>query len=309
MLRESVTLMSGQPKLTEKTWLALLMGLAASSGKEMGCFKAIEPVPVAFFEGEGASAPFAQRFRALQRGYDLPDEQFGAFFVQYMSGLLLDNAAQVREIVAKCKDGGVKLAVLDTFAKHNAIRNENDAAEVSRALRGLDQFRMAGISTLMLTHTRKANKDDDGTEDIDQDLRGSTALSGFLDFHFGLRRASARQKYTKLTIRAKDAEEKYFRLLWNIEQDETKRPSSARLEMVETKPGEVDEGLLDAAAGQLEPNVAYTKTALVRLWSAEKEDVEIMIEQLLADGTLGYKNRKFFLANRPGDEGVGQDDG
>ena len=81
----------------------------------------------------------------------------------------------IEEITARCKAENIEMVVIDTLSTFWPIDNENDSAQVLKALVPLYSFSENNIATLLVHHFRK------GGGDQAQASRGSGALPGFVD--------------------------------------------------------------------------------------------------------------------------------
>ncbi len=81
----------------------------------------------------------------------------------------------VEEVTERCKEDKIDLVIIDTLTTFWPIDNENDSAQVIKALVPLYNFTENNIAVLLVHHFRK------GGGDQAQASRGSGALPGFVD--------------------------------------------------------------------------------------------------------------------------------
>ena len=81
----------------------------------------------------------------------------------------------IEEITARCKAENIEMVVIDTLSTFWPIDNENDSAQVLKALIPFYNFSENNIATLLVHHFRK------GGGEQAQASRGSGALPGFVD--------------------------------------------------------------------------------------------------------------------------------
>ena len=81
----------------------------------------------------------------------------------------------IEEVTERCKEDNINLVVIDTLTTFWPIDNENDSAQVIKALVPLYNFTENHIAVLLVHHFRK------GGGDQAQASRGSGALPGFVD--------------------------------------------------------------------------------------------------------------------------------
>src|SRR3990167_9891450 len=81
----------------------------------------------------------------------------------------------IEEVTERCKEDNINLVVIDTLTTFWPIDNENDSAQVIKALVPLYSFTENHIAVVLVHHFRK------GGGDQAQASRGSGALPGFVD--------------------------------------------------------------------------------------------------------------------------------
>lgn len=81
----------------------------------------------------------------------------------------------IQELTTECLDKKIDVVIIDTLSSFWPIDNENDSAQVMKALVPLYNFTENGIAVLLIHHFRK------GGGDQAQASRGSGALPGFVD--------------------------------------------------------------------------------------------------------------------------------
>jgi hypothetical protein len=80
---------------------------------------------------------------------------------------LINDKDRIAEIIAYCKANNVGLIIIDTLARAMRGGNENDFADVSRALAGADRIRTAtGAHVILVHHTTKDGKSARGHSDL-----------------------------------------------------------------------------------------------------------------------------------------------
>ena len=228
---DSVIQVSGQAKISKKTWFALVCAICVASGKKLGYLQATEQAPVLIIEHEDAAVTFHNRFKLLERGYGLDFHKL-PLYIMHRQSFLLENEISIDELRQFISDKGIKLVLLDTFVK-SVQGDENDATIMTKALRQMDKLRIGGASVMYLHHLNKPQqyspKYGPPERDIDHEVRGSSALGGNYDQHFALRQWPTQyekdQDGTKikienedlhLVVRSKSEEEKDFKLQWTI---------------------------------------------------------------------------------------------
>lgn len=210
---DSVVVMSGPAKKSNKTWFAFQCVAAIASGRQFGpIIPAIdEPQKCLILEAEGGRRETRRRWTWLANtaGFPVPCKQV-LFAHRYPLRLNQTNWVQrVQQVVA---DENIKLVIIDTLAK--AFRgDENSAADAGAIMEAVDILRGAGATIMYLHHLRKSSPA--GT-DIDEELRGSSALAGFYDVHLAFREHA---QGLHLTVRSRDEIEREFMVRWDISEE------------------------------------------------------------------------------------------
>ena len=184
--RAGVGILGGAPKCC-KSWLALEMALAVSSGAPcLGAFEVGDTGPVLLYMAEEAALVVKTRLVGICRHRRLELEDLPIHLIT-APALRLDRAhdqARLRDAVAKYAP---RLLVLDPFVRLHRI-DENDAGQVSALLGYLREVQRAhDVAVLVVHHARK-----NGTAgQPGQSLRGSGDFFAWADSLLHLRRHRA----------------------------------------------------------------------------------------------------------------------
>lgn len=273
---DAATIMSGKSKVSQKTWLAFAMANAVASGTDVSLFAPAVHGPVLVIEEEGPSKLTGKRWEMLEAGIGVPMNGLPIFF-SHREGVLLNNKAWQDRICGFVRSEGVKLVILDTFAKvfHG---DENSVEDVSNAMRIVDTVRHAspGCTVLIVHHLRKEFAD--GTNpDIDDELRGSSALAGYYDTHFALRKRQPNQPWVGLEIRHKDGEGAHYQVEWDISEAN----GIASFAMRAADPRTIDDATRTRCLGEMFEGEAYTAKRLQEVWHLDRDAT-----LLIADGAV-----------------------
>lgn len=263
---DSAVLISGSAKVSHKTWLAEVLCWVVASGLPVGLFECQTPGPVLWIEEEGPRKQMRNRVKFLAKGSGLDVEGLPIFFA-HRQGVMIDDPARTEQICAFVRAHRVKLVILDTWAKVK-LGDENSVQDMTRAMQALDRIRHAnpGCSVLFIHHLRKEGRD--GSVDIDDEIRGSSAMAGFYDTHLAIRKRRKNQPYLELTVRSSDAEEAYYHVQWDISsKDET-----ATFEVMRVDGEDVQDDFMTECASKLIPGHAYTERQLRDAWPGVARD-------------------------------------
>ncbi len=212
-----LTLLSGQPKLTWKTFLAERVGDLLAAGVSEGPIHVMEQGNVLFVEEESPQQDTIDRAKAHAATYT-PDVAERAWANTYMShrwGLNLLDGGHVKEVREFALKTDCKLVVLDPWSRVLKGGEENDGAVVSRGLAAASALQQVGLAVLLVLHLNKLGMKDRAS-DIDVALRGHSGLSGAYDSHVAVRRYSSRDEWASVEIRNKLAETVDLAVKWEL---------------------------------------------------------------------------------------------
>lgn len=217
---------SGKPKQTFKTWMAMLLNMSVASGIPYGkLLLPDEPEPVWFIEEEGSEPDTKSRIRKVQLGnfgHDFwqADPYDGRFFWSHRRRTKLDQPQQVKQIIRTIKANGIKMVTFDAITyMHDGDENKTD--DMRKIADAAMEIRAATDATIIgIRHQNKSSQRE--KEDIDLGARGSSVLNDVYDFHFGLRRDPKTDALTMIT-RYRDHPESAFNVWWQIQTCDIER--------------------------------------------------------------------------------------
>jgi hypothetical protein len=200
--------------------------------------------------------------------------------------VLLDDPTWIARLKAFIVAKGIKLVIIDTFAKAHR-GDENNVKDISAIMRAIDDLRGCGSGTSVVFshHLRKPSRDVASMDDCDDDLRGSSALAGFYDVHIAVRKPHANHDYLSVTIRSKDDEETRYELIWKFGGKAEEAPW-VRFDLAKAQEGALLPSMLDKAVALLAASEVYTKKELADIWQLDKYLAEQTIASLIEDGIL-----------------------
>ncbi len=215
---DSVTVVTGPPKRSMKTYWTMLCSLCLASGRSYDKLKVSEPKPVMFVEQEGSRTDFQNRFRWLCNGIGVKPEEVGdRMRIAHRSGVKLDNADWIKSIQISCEEYGTELIVFDPLAMCH-LGDENNTRDMTLFIEALNVIRGLNRSCVVVHHVNGKDSGWDRSRDIDDQFRGSSVLPGYYDAHHAMR--MGREGFEiSLTMRFKEGPEQEYDLSWDIDQD------------------------------------------------------------------------------------------
>ena len=106
----------------------------------------------------------------------------------------------IASAVEKCRQVGAGILIVDTFIYWARVQDENNSAEMQKALRSLRDAASSGLTVLLIHHDRK------GGGNTIESGRGSSAFAGIVDVIHNLRRP---QGHGSKTVRELRSEGRY----------------------------------------------------------------------------------------------------
>jgi hypothetical protein len=298
---DSAILLSGPPTVGCKSWFAFALAGIIGSGKSVGILEAGQPPsPVLIIEEEGPRKPTANRFEMLQNGTGIPFLKLDNVYVSHREHICFDGPHWAEKIRDTVQQLGVKFVIVDTLAK--VMRgNENSSQDFQKVGHGFDIIRETHCALMFIHHIRK---DFDGaSDDIDQQIRGSSALAGYYDIHLGIRKPLESQRYLDLYLRSNEIEDAHYTLNWAFDTGGNK----ASLLCEQIKDGTYTPAQRDNYADRLENGKGYTIKTLSQLWKRSFDNASKIAEELLVDGKLTEKGGKFYATKGGGQEEAGEE--
>lgn len=278
---DAAILVSGAAKRAFKTWLAFLITICIALGK--GILEPLQPTSALkclVIEYEGPEKQTANRWDWLMKPFEehVPN---GYLRMMHRYPVKLDDKEQLSVLCDLVEREGIKFVVVDTLAKSHS-GEENSVKEMTIVMDAIDRLRqaMGGGSVLYLHHLRKPTEKLDA--DIDDDIRGSTALAGFYDVHFALRKRLQNQDFLDFTVRQSDDEERNFKLRWDID----KEAGRAEVMMEEQDPDNVTTEQVEDYVAALVVGSDYTLKAFCDAWKCSKQMALGVRDKLVEDGIL-----------------------
>lgn len=289
-------LLSGKAKKAYKTWLAYAVAVCIASGRQLSSLVPTNPEGegVIVLEAEGGCAPTKDRWQWISAGAHpaININEIKKLYFSHRDGILLDDPRWVGRVRTMILDLKAKLLIVDPFAMFNT-GDENSVADVAKVMASFNVFREAGAGVLFVHHLTKTDREFTG-KDVDEEIRGSSAISGFYDMHLALRQRRLKQDYNELIIRSKDDEERYATVKWEI----SKEHGLAKLQF-DIK--ESAEGLLEPMAlallDMLLPTSTYSSVRIEEMLHIDKYTRAELIEYMLKHEMLERGKKGFHIAS------------
>lgn len=195
--KRAIVLLSGQPKDGKSTWVIRLLA-AISHNHQYFCGLRLRPGKVLIAATQEAAHLWGDRKEQHDLDPKVIHVQMGPNgHLRPFQGKARwsDWEAFARHIAEQVRKHGYGLVVIDTLSDFWPVADENDAAQVTRAVNILRQIADAGATVLLVSHNRKA----EGTNGLA--VRGSNALAGFADVLIELRRESSDPRNKRRILR------------------------------------------------------------------------------------------------------------
>lgn len=294
---DSLTMISGHPKsLGRKSLLAMAQCLALATNSTIAAFEPTRQVPVLYCYHEAAAKATSLRFHMLCQGLGVDKREVAQFWMLHRSLLDLRSKADVQTIGSWCRDNKIGVVVFDTLAK-SMLGSEDDAENIGRVIRGIEEARSYGLSVLILHHLSKQTPSlVGGNCDPDRDMRGSGALAGAYETHQAVRHYGYNHQRADLLVQSKDGEEFAHKHWWEFlntklpngeadrERCSTKLYMGPRISWAEIGVLDADEVRELMAYMMLGSN--YTPEMLATVWKVPKHTANELLAKLIAQGLM-----------------------
>lgn len=204
-----LTLLASPPKYG-KSWLCLDMAVSVASGTDFLGFTTNEHDTL-YLALEDREDRLKQRLQMLLNNQPFPRR----FNVTIKSETL--NNGLIEQLEAAVKENpGIKLIIIDTFAKvrGESKRNESAYSTDSREAGIIKEFAdRLGIAVVLVTHTRK------GIDPTDPfvNITGTFGISGIADDMIVLTKENRNSEYTKMSVTGRDVSYEEYPLMFNKE--------------------------------------------------------------------------------------------
>ncbi len=172
------TLLTGQPKAGKTELLSHVIAAMANGGGDIA--GDIRPANVLVVSEEPRSL-----WRARARRLSIRQNLQLVFRFDVLNVRWLELVEQIAEAV---QEHGFDVVVVDTFSYFAELKDENDAAQVTQAIKALDVLSELGVAVVLIHHKRKS----EGAHGTG--IRGSSAFAGCADMTLELDWAAGRRR-------------------------------------------------------------------------------------------------------------------
>lgn len=196
-----------------KSWCALDLAIALTSGGDWMGFRIPDPVNVAVVSREDNPALTGWRLRSLSkaRGVRFDDVNLYVNTRQQSERLMLDCEQEMSELITALHQVKPQFVLFDVLnVLHGA--DENDNTEMRTVLSALTRIQTEAKCSVGVVH--HFNKNDSGS--MTQRLRGSSAIAGWAEWLVGISMADDELKIRKMEFELKAAqppEPIYFQIM------------------------------------------------------------------------------------------------
>lgn len=280
ILEDGVHIISGPPTTGYKSWTMYTMAMVLASGESRWGMSPTDAFPCWILQLESPGRPTAERFVRIKRGMNV--ETKAPIWMSHLSAHALDREGDVSELCQFIEQEGIRVLFVDTLAKARTRGSENSADDVGRLFQQVDRIRALGCATVFAHHQKKLgeyeqeNLDD---IDIDQIMRGSSAISGAYDLTIGvLPDRSGHDTRLRWIVRSNEDVQKQYSAQWIIQGDAETGTATLDLHPYDASFGA--EMSIDRFTLALMPGQVYTWSRLQKIAGTSDEVLREMIDGL-----------------------------
>jgi len=297
---DAFILVSGQMKRAMKTFFAYKMAWLVASGKTYGFMEPSRAAKVLIIQEESSGAENKVRLKAIAKGLGLTDaEQARArknIAISFKNHVKLDDEVWRQKLQAQVKKHEPGLVILDVFSRLHS-GDEVKTHDVERVIDTIHMLRYNKCSVMLLTHLKKS-ANDDPKMDLDDQVRGNTALPGAYDVHLGLRRYKMSEQAIQLHMRSRSGEPTQYSMSWAFEQitmmvDGKPRPhlDSATPTIYSKEEADVD-ALVEKHRESCVVGNIYSTSDLRKEWGESISTVKQVLAEMADIGLMSETNKK-----------------
>jgi len=224
-----LSVLAGRPK-TGKSWLALLIGLAVSTGGK-ALERDVEQRKVLYIALEDSARRLQHRCKAL----GMPESADITFVTEWPSLDRKDGVDSLEQWISRKK---CEMVIIDTIGRAAGKADQLDLAEMNGLMGRVQEMAHAHEAAIVVIdhHTKPRPTSGDPVDDV----IGSTGKSAVCDTILGLYRKHGK-RYATLKARGRDIEDKEFCLefdnetcIWKVISEDGRRvPTSKEKQVLE----------------------------------------------------------------------------
>jgi hypothetical protein len=283
---------SGQKKRAGKTYFAMTTAIGLAAGVKFGIWSPTEKMPVLFVEQEAPKKPTANRILAVCKSLGVDHRELTNIHFAHRQGIKLNDNAWRAKLLAKIKETGARLCVLDAMG-YMIRGSENDTDVLQEVKDTTDAIQNLGCSTMALYHLDKI-RGEDPKADIDTQIRGSGVSTDQYDTHVALRKYDRHAPITDCSLLFKDFEPKRFNIRWRFINDPL-TGDVQQADMLIEDPQQTQKTLIAECMRRLVTDKKYTQVTLQHLWGLPQKKAKLMTEELESIRVLTQKDGGWWL--------------
>jgi hypothetical protein len=189
-----------------KSFATVDMMLSMAAGISWLGFGVIRPCRVALVSREDNPALTSWRIKSFFRGKcseqgfnpTIVDENFYVNSKQQTPELMLENDAQVDELVSEIRNRHIEFCVLDVLNVLH-LSDENDPTEMRQVMRRVNQIQDRTGAYMGIVHHYSKH----GTGNITKQLRGAGSIGGWVEWMIGISMADHEKKIRMMEFESK----------------------------------------------------------------------------------------------------------
>jgi hypothetical protein len=216
-------IIAGVPKVS-KSWIAVRLALSLALGEPFLGFEVTRPCKVALISREDDPGLTGWRIRSVRKGMGFDSSPNLIINTRHQSDvLMLDDRGQVAQVIEQLRHHRTEFAIFDVLNVVHS-KDENDNSEMREVLTQLTHIQQKARCGIGVVHHFKKGGEGSWTER----LRGSSAISGWVEWLFGVTMADDDTKTRRLEFELKAAKPPNP-IHYRIESDDVQKTSEIRV--------------------------------------------------------------------------------
>ncbi len=176
MHKNTVVLISGDPKIGKSTFVLQLCKALCSGQKFLGSYQCLES-RVLIIDEENGQSTLKKRFQSL--GFHKSEKNL---VVQCSMGFRIDNDEWFRQLSKFIQDEKINVVVFDSFVRIHS-KEENSASEMKEVSQKLRTLANSGVTVIVIHHSGKSHE-----KGPKNPFRGSQEIIAGVDSAFSLKK-------------------------------------------------------------------------------------------------------------------------